>query len=436
MSTSTCSFSESFANLRKGQNLSGPQLAAVCGVSSSTIWRWESSKSLPRDNEIALALTVLNASQEDRRAILAQLDAERGLIERPRQQILATHRGELLFACRKRRGWSQERAAAETGVSRRILDSWERYETWPDDARLQPVLRALGVSPQELCAFMTGLAGAESSFASRTENGPNGSDREAEMHRINMARQALESLDTFQDLDLHYLALRMRAQSLPSTNRARALLATVTLDYVRYLMLQGRSREAERLLALVEEAIEQYGGRGEWAAIIGRLVKAKAELQFALAGRRQGVVNALKLAQAAEKYQAAMPPAVSADLCSLLGYLLAMSGCAAAAEEYSNQALEYARRSESSLEWDLRFRDHISILADAGMPEKALDLVDRGPRSTRLLAIHNDWVRGDALKGVGLINEARQNYEMARSEALAAGLVGQAKLLENRLSRL
>ena len=130
--------------------------AEQSGVSYTSLWRWLSGKSLPRDTELESALVALGADGAQRAKAFSLLEAARGkgvvrLAEKTGLPLL--DRSYLLIALRERRGWSQAEAARRTEIPRPTLAHWESGANWPSADRLHTLCFHYGVRPEELFAL-------------------------------------------------------------------------------------------------------------------------------------------------------------------------------------------------------------------------------------------------------------------------------------------
>ncbi len=145
--------------LKTLQNQAGLGLvewAAQSEVSRTSLWRWLSGKSLPRDAELESALAVLGADAAVRARAFGLLEAARGngvlrLGEQTGLPLL--DRSHLLVALRERAGLSQSEAALRAGIARNSLNRWENGVSWPSADRLHPLCFHYEVTQEELFAL-------------------------------------------------------------------------------------------------------------------------------------------------------------------------------------------------------------------------------------------------------------------------------------------
>ena len=101
-------------DLRKARGLSQGELSRRAGVSDSTLSRWESGKFAPDIPELEAVLGALSATDSERQAVLRTFHAPRA-IRRLREITGAAAPpvgGDLLWAMRLRKGWTQTETAA------------------------------------------------------------------------------------------------------------------------------------------------------------------------------------------------------------------------------------------------------------------------------------------------------------------------------------
>ncbi|MCX6366196.1 MAG: helix-turn-helix transcriptional regulator [Armatimonadetes bacterium] len=113
--------------------------AEQTGVSRTSLWRWLSGKSLPRDIELESLLKVLTSDPQIRARAFTLLEQARGggvLRLQEKVGIPLLDRSILLVALRERRGWSQTFAAEQAEIPRSTLANWERGAKWPSTDRL------------------------------------------------------------------------------------------------------------------------------------------------------------------------------------------------------------------------------------------------------------------------------------------------------------
>jgi len=74
-------------------------------------------------------------------------------VERKRQEDPRIRFGKQLAACRKARGWSQEKLALESGIARSYLGGVERGKRNIALLNICRLADTLGIPPTELMAF-------------------------------------------------------------------------------------------------------------------------------------------------------------------------------------------------------------------------------------------------------------------------------------------
>lgn len=136
--------------------LSTVACAAQSGVSRTSLWRWLSGKSLPRDTELEALLKVLTSDPTVRTHAFRLLEQARGggvVRLQDKAGISLLDRSILLVALRERRGWTQAEAASQTGIPRSTLANWERGAKWPSTDRLHTLCFHYQATQEEFLAL-------------------------------------------------------------------------------------------------------------------------------------------------------------------------------------------------------------------------------------------------------------------------------------------
>ena len=145
--------------LRQGRGLSLRGLAALAHVHVSSLSRWEAGGRTPALPELDATLAALAASEAQKRAILRLMDAPRALVrlraldETGTEAVASGGGGDLLWAMRKRRGWTQAEVARAAGIAQAQVAWWERGEAWPDATKLHTLCWVLHAAPEEVEAL-------------------------------------------------------------------------------------------------------------------------------------------------------------------------------------------------------------------------------------------------------------------------------------------
>ncbi len=244
--TTDPNFADRIKQLRLRSQLSRQGWALKSGISRITLWRWEKGQVLPRDTELHSALKALGLDQEQRRDMLLCLEQARGRgIERmlAKSELPLSYRRDVLRAVRMRKGWSQERAASEAGISRPTLLRWERGDSWPSTDRLQALCFSWEVNEREFAALTTVTAELAS---------------EEKIADFSGVRDEIRSLETStHDVDeIRTLELAAFLSARPKhTPEVRSLLCRVYLSYAHALLHWHRFREASDYLVRTRQLL-------------------------------------------------------------------------------------------------------------------------------------------------------------------------------------
>lgn len=258
---------EHLKRLRTARNWSLSELARQSGVAQPTLSRWEQGRFAPRLPELAAVLDALNATPQQRHAVLESLNAPRALVrlageikgmpwwEDAGQMPLG---GDLLRAMRMRAGKTLEQAAQMVGVSGSTLSRWERSETWPELSQLHTLCYHLGAMEAEITTLSRGRVFVREADPARF-------DLEAMIAQLHAVRD--DSSPSALILgDLRYLALEAALwPRLKHDEQALPLLYFVLTFRTRFLLDRGRLAEsaacAERAFRL--EGYLSGGVRGK-----------------------------------------------------------------------------------------------------------------------------------------------------------------------------
>lgn len=227
-------------HLRTARNWSVRDLATRTGLSHSTVSRWESGKFLPSIPELEGALSVLEATSQERRALLDAITAPRALHRlREQEGVGVPVGGDLLRAMRLRQGATQAEVARATGSTQGQVARWERSEAWPDNARLQKLCWFLAAQPEEVSALTAGTF----RYAPVTSEGsvPAGEDRAEWEAAVDHALR-----DTSCPIiDLRFLSLESRLWDMREKNGfALPLLSVAYAHHARMHLFHDRSMPA------------------------------------------------------------------------------------------------------------------------------------------------------------------------------------------------
>jgi transcriptional regulator with XRE-family HTH domain len=151
--------------LRKARRLTLQQAADVAHLSRSTVNRWETGVHQPCLTELQSLLEALGANGQQKKAILAQIDAPRAssLIRQSLTQLAdkigigpQPHGGDLLRALRLQRGFALEEVAKKIGVTPRTIRRWENGEVCPSHEQLHHYCYCVGAGEEEMLALTCG----------------------------------------------------------------------------------------------------------------------------------------------------------------------------------------------------------------------------------------------------------------------------------------
>lgn len=153
---------EAIKQLRELRGLSLRALAGLAKISPAALSRWETQKRVPNIPELEAVLDALQASTHDKRGVLRRINAPRA-VHRLRvldQTGAGTYAGngggDLLWAMRHRRGWTQTETAQAAHVAQAQIAWWENGDAWPDGEKLHWLCWALNALPEEVAALTRG----------------------------------------------------------------------------------------------------------------------------------------------------------------------------------------------------------------------------------------------------------------------------------------
>jgi transcriptional regulator with XRE-family HTH domain len=160
----TSSLGVFFRQLRKLRKMTLQQLADCANVGKSSIQRWESGQSMPRENELRRVLCALSASEAEQYRALSLIEApwayralqcisEDSRVGLDNPVITMPPAGCLLTAMRKRNGLNGHQSARLLGVHPSTLLRWERNETAVPAERMDDIAKLYRLNPQERAAL-------------------------------------------------------------------------------------------------------------------------------------------------------------------------------------------------------------------------------------------------------------------------------------------
>lgn len=399
-------------SMRRARGLSQGELARRAGVNDSTVSRWESGKFTPAIPELEAVLTALGAESWERRTVLQAFDAPRAL-RRLREVAGAAAppvSGDLLWAIRLRKGWTQSQAAQAVGVSQTQITRWERGETWPDAAKLHALCWHLNAHPDEVAAL-------DHPSARQTDLAPP-ADRAAWLYYLNRIMHEDAPSDDLLDVTLIGVEARLARLSAQHDFAAELLPLAYTI-HARHHHDKGRSKQAaqyaERSLALVRRRpiapIPEIGG-AYWMA--SAIILAMHDTQKRIPARSRRAYHQLRW------WLDQLPPS---DLhyswgLSEVGRCLEVTRNTDEGVRLSQAAIAHAR-TVSHVEEYYRRRQHIRLLLDANRPTQALRALDETDsfitshyfRGQSIGALH--LMRSEGLLALDLRHEADETLRQA-----------------------
>lgn len=371
------------------------RLAKQAQISQSTISRWEAGKYQPSAGELESVLTVLNASDSQRRQAFSLLNAPRAierLMAPPQNNSLLRDRppftGDLLRAMRHRKGWTLEQASSRIEVHRSTLRRWEASETVPPVEKLHALCYALDARPEEVITLTTGglhlIEWMEDDSLDTIEQ-QHGAIQDA-------VWQGVTSL-----MDLRFLSLEARFwHHARSSRSARKWLAKTYTTYGQWLAFQGRMREAEnnayKAMALVQKDFEP---EPFWTWMIQMMANGASCL-----GKHPSLHQAIEILQDWLPVSAQWIEHESWCLRTIAEYLI-QAGHYDEALRYSLQSFEVIQRFDSDVEMRHARHDHAYALLKAGYPKQAADLMPPDTGTLPLQQIQNAILWAQVRLGLG-----------------------------------
>ncbi len=382
--------------LRVARGLSLRRLAERAHVSAATLSRWEAEKRTPRIPELEAALDALEASASQKQALLHQIDARRALIRlrdldgggTPGAEVYTNSNGELLWAMRQRKGWSQAQTARAANTTQAQIARWERGEAWPEAAVLHSLCWCLDALPEEVAALSRrGGDGNRAGLLLPHEPVQNWDEGQWAEHVAHVYRLApAQSL-----VDLTLIGVEQHLGRLAASHDfAIARLADVYALHARHsLHYKQRTRAlhwAERGLALQRrQRLSDKAPDGSRPLWFGNVIvlatyasqnKKRAGLQRAaklLHDWLPALHNESENRNATAKESADAHYAWGQSEMAKVMHQLGGADEAATLAQAACRAGEQIRPSEGFLRW----RDFARLLLDANQPAQALDALTR-----------------------------------------------------------
>lgn len=369
--------------LRLSKQLSMNRLAKRAQISQSTISRWEAGKFQPSADELESVLTVLNASDSQRRQAFSLLNAPRAVerltIPSQNNRLFGDRppfTGDLLRAMRHRKGWTLEQASSRIAVHRSTLRRWEASETVPPVEKLHALCYALEAHPVEVITLTTGGL----HLIEWTED--DALDSLIQQHG-NIQESVWQGATSL--MDLRFLSLEARFwRKAPSSRSARNWLARTYTTYGQWLAFQGRMREAEnnayKAMALVQKDFEP---EPFWTWIVQIMANGASCL-----GKHPSLLQAIAILQDWLPVSAQWIEHESWCLRTIAEYLI-KAGHYDEALRYSVQSFEAIQRFDSDVEMRHARHDHAYALLKAGYPKQAADMIPLDTGTLPLQQIQN-----------------------------------------------
>lgn len=242
----TNSFGVFIMQLRKQHLMTLQQVADRAKVEKSSIHRWESGQSMPRETELRSVLNALSASKSEEYHVLSLVKApwasqflrSVSIDYRPVSDLAIAWMppvGSLLAAMRQRNGLNRNQAARKLGVHPSTLLRWERDEMTVPIERLEDISKLYRLQPQERMALSDSKAFALS-LVPRTVD---------DWHGMVAGYYAAKSQGTNILADLFFLMAEAHLQTLVSGNSSASyVLAEAYYGHSDWLYIQGRYKEA------------------------------------------------------------------------------------------------------------------------------------------------------------------------------------------------
>jgi transcriptional regulator with XRE-family HTH domain len=423
-------FGTHLRELRVARGLSLNRLARQAGIGAATLSRWESGAAQPRLPELEAALSALGATTAQKRKALARLDAPRAL-RRLRQEmkqsaernpLLPPSAGGLLRALRLRRGLTQARAAAQTGVAQSTLARWERGDLWPSTTDLHRLCFALGAREAELIA----LTCCPETLAPPLDDAPLSlEEARAWIQRIIGQEQDREPSEL---VELHFWQMTARLWPLYTAwgEDGRIFLAEAYARHAQWLI--GTDFGVERPPA-VPRRVEALHHCEQSLAVLQRtspptlmatLTQARLAVYPASNVRPETGIALLRgwagyrLVPSDAWTEEGLPPEFAAWLLRDLAEYMALQGRTEEALRLSQKSSQIASLSSNTAEKRLRDTDRAEQLLRAGKPGEALETLPPLTSSESFRAA--SWqalLRAEALFQTGQRQEAQADLQRA-----------------------
>ena len=392
--------------LRTDANLSRSRLAELAGVSRITLWRWERDETLPRRVELQSTLEALQAtSPQQKQAMALYARASTTPVERigVRAGTTLLHRGDLLIALRRRRGWTQEEAAARANIPRTTLSRWENMSTWPSADRLHLLCHSYQVTEEELLALTIWQS----------------ADPCEDRYDLSTLHDIVRSWSgqIYQIDELECLAVAGRldriAQEMPA---ARDVLCSALLFYVNHLINRYRLDEAHRYLRLIAPLLPDSP---PLAAVIHLRMDAYAlRLRYRqdrrLTRQRCGQLSYARLSQLIDTVSE-LPLPYQSTIQGDAALSLTMTRRYSEADLLNLRALEAAPPTNHPMRLQ-RLLERQWILGEAGRYNEAID-IQQEPTGIEFMDAYFMMTRGKVLLGVGSKQEGQSQLQQALSLA-------------------
>jgi transcriptional regulator with XRE-family HTH domain len=370
------SLGEQLRQWRTERRLTRGDLAHRAGIAESTLSRWEAGRTHPGLPELEATLRALERGSEDMRHALQLLKApraQRQLRQLDSRTALLTPslQGELLWAMRQRKGWTQTQAAQAAGVTQAQITRWEKGDTIPDNQKLHTLCWHLGAQPEEVAALC--LSKGQGPTDTPLPHLPADSVTDEEAWRSHLYRLIHRPFpDELTDLVL--IATEKRLGELSHRHDfAPQLLPAAYAIHTRLHLNQHRApqamRWAERGLSLARTVHTDVFGQSVWFGnVTAFAIHALAKKQPANLRRALQLLHTwLPQVEHCAAHHA-WGSSLLAKCQAHLGYT----------DEAVRLSLNACQRAERALpvELPLRMLDHAQILSIANRPKEALHYLD------------------------------------------------------------
>jgi transcriptional regulator with XRE-family HTH domain len=241
-------------------------MASRAGVNVSTVSRWEAGKTVPNAPELTAVLNALEVGRTTRRTLLETINAPRALrqLRQAEASAIPPLFGDLLWAMRKRRGWTQAQTARLVGVTQAQIVRWEQGDAWPSDEKMHALCWALKALPEEVAALT--CSGSNTRVWDKALP-PQASPDEGQWQAHLTALLDYPPPDTLLDLTLLATEERLSKLAVHHTFAAR-FLPTAYAVHARHhhnaRRLAQAAHWAERGLALMRQGSFTTGERTIW----------------------------------------------------------------------------------------------------------------------------------------------------------------------------